>query len=41
MSIQSMREIGKDFCPNFTLTFLESVDRRGRNDGHRERIPEF
>ncbi len=28
MSVQSMGEMGKDFCPNF----LEKIDRRSYND---------
>ncbi len=34
--VQSMRELGKDFCPNSTQNALESIDRRRRNDGSRE-----
>ncbi len=26
-SVQSMGEMGKDFCPNFFQPFLESIDR--------------
>ncbi len=28
MSVQSMREMGKDFCKNFLQPFLENIDRR-------------
>ncbi len=28
MSVQSMGEIGKDFCPNFLQPFLENLNRR-------------
>ncbi len=38
---QSMRELGKDFCPNSTQNALESIDRRRRNDGSWELIPVF
>ncbi len=41
MSIQSMGELGKDFCPNFLQPFLENIDRRSCNDGNREHIPVF
>ncbi len=27
-SVQSVGEMGKDFCPNFFQPFLESIDRR-------------
>ncbi len=33
VSVQSMREMGKDFCPNLLLPFLESIHRRSCNDG--------
>ncbi len=39
--VQSMRELGKDFCPNSTQNVLESIDRRRRNIGSRELIPLF
>ncbi len=39
MSIQSMEEMGKNFCPNVLQPFLESIDRRSCNDGSRELIP--
>ncbi len=39
MSVQSMGEMGKDFCPNFLQPFLENIDRRSCNDGSRELIP--
>ncbi len=41
MSVQSMGEMGKDFCPNFLQPFLENIDRRSCNDGNRELIPIF
>ncbi len=41
MSVQSMGEIGKDFCPNILQPFLENIDRRSCNDGSRELIPVF
>ncbi len=40
-SVQSMGEMGKDFCPNFLQPFLENIDRRSCNDGSRELIPAF
>ncbi len=27
MSVQSMGEVGKDFCPNFLQSFLENIDQ--------------
>ncbi len=39
--VQSMGEMGKDFCPNFLQLFLENIDRRSFNDGGRELIPIF
>ncbi len=33
MSVQSMGEMGKDFCPNFLQSFLENIDRRSCDDG--------
>ncbi len=41
MSVQSMGEMGEDFCPNFLQPFLENIDRRSCNDGSRELIPVF
>ncbi len=41
VSVQSMREMGKDFCPNFLKPFLEKIDRRSCKDGSRELIPVF
>ncbi len=41
VSVQSMGEMGKDFCPYFLQPFLENVDRRSCNDGSRELIPVF
>ncbi len=32
MSVQSMGEMGKDFCLNFLQPFLEKIDRRSCND---------
>ncbi len=41
VSVQSMGEMGKDFCPNFIQPFLENIDRRSCSDGNRELIPVF
>ncbi len=41
MSVQSIGEMGKDFCPNFLQPFLENIVRRRCNDGSRELIPVF
>ncbi len=41
MSVQSLGEIGKDFCPNVLQPFLETIDRRNCNDGSRELSPVF
>ncbi len=41
MSVQSMGEMGKDFCPNFLQPFLESIGRGSCDDGSRELIPVF
>ncbi len=41
MCVQSMEEMGKDFCPNFLQPFLENIDRRSCNDGSRELTPVF
>ncbi len=41
VNFQSMGEMGKDFCPNFLLPFLENIGRRGCNDGCRETILVF
>ncbi len=41
VSVQSMGEMGKYFCPNFLQPFLENIDRRSCNDGSRELIPVF
>ncbi len=41
VSVQSMGEIGKDFCPNCLQAFLKNIDRRSCNDGSRELIPVF
>ncbi len=41
MSVQSMGEMGNDFCPNFLRPFLENVDRRSCNGGSCELIPVF
>ncbi len=35
MRFQSMRKMGKDFCPHFLQSLLENVDRRSCNDGSR------
>ncbi len=39
MSVQSMREMGKDLCPNILQPFFENIDKRNCNDGSRELIP--
>ncbi len=39
MSVQSMGKMEKDFCPNFLQSFLESIDRKSRNDGNLKPIP--
>ncbi len=39
-SVQSMVEVGKNFCPNFLQPFLENIDR-SCNDGSRDLIPVF
>ncbi len=41
MSVQSMREMEKDFCPKLLQPFLENIDRRSCNDGSWELIPVF
>ncbi len=41
VSVQSMGEMGKDYCPNFLHNFLENIDRKSCNDGSRELIPVF
>ncbi len=41
VSVQSMGEMGKDFCPNFLQPFLENIERGSCNDGSRELIPVF
>ncbi len=41
VSVQSMGEMRKDFCPNFLQPFLENIDRRNCNDGSRELIQVF
>ncbi len=41
MSVQSMREVGKDFCPNFIQPFLENIHRRIRSDESWEFIALF
>ncbi len=28
VSVQSMGEVGKDFCPNFLQSFLENIDNK-------------
>ncbi len=38
-SVQSMGEMGIDFCPNFFQPFLESIDRRSCDDGGWQLIP--
>ncbi len=41
VNVQSMGEMGKDFCTNFLQRFLENIDRRSCNYGNRELIPVF
>ncbi len=41
MCVQSMGEMGKDFCPNFLQFVLENIDRGSFNDGSRELTPVF
>ncbi len=41
VSVQSMGEIGKDFCSNFLQPSLENIDRKSCNDGSRELMPIF
>ncbi len=41
MSVRSMGEMGKDFCPNVLTPFLGNIDRRGCYDGSRELVPVF
>ncbi len=41
MSVQSMGEVGKDFCPNFLQSFLENIDRRSCDVGGWQLIPIF
>ncbi len=41
LSVQSMGEMGKDFCPNVLQPFIENIDRRSCNNGSRELIPQF
>ncbi len=36
MSVQSMGEMGEDFCPNF----LENIDRRSSSEGAYSSIPQ-
>ncbi len=38
VSVQSMGEMGKDFCPNFLQPFLGNIDRKGCSDGSQELI---
>ncbi len=33
VSVQSVGEMGKDFCANFLKPFLENIDRRSCNVG--------
>ncbi len=40
-SVQSMGEMGNNFCPNLLQPFLENIDRRSCNDGSWELIPVF
>ncbi len=41
VGVQSMGEMGKDFCPNVHQLFLQNIERRSCNDGRRELIPVF
>ncbi len=41
MSVQSVGEMRKDFCPYFLQSFLENIDRRSCNDGSWQLIPIF
>ncbi len=41
VSVQSIGEIRKGFCPNFLQPFLENIDRKSCNNGGRELIPVF
>ncbi len=41
MRVQSIRDMGKDFCPIVLQPFLENIDRRSCNDESRELIPVF
>ncbi len=41
VSIQSMGEMEKDFCPNFLQPLLKNIDRRSCNNRGRELIPVF
>ncbi len=41
VSVQSVGEMRKDFCPKFLQPFLESIDRGSCNNGSRELIPVF
>ncbi len=40
-SVQSMGEMGKDFCPNFLQPFLEKIDRMSYKNRSRELIKVF
>ncbi len=40
-SVQSMGEVGKDFCTNFLQSFLENIDRSRCDDGGWQLIPIF
>ncbi len=41
MSVRSMEEMRKDFCPRLIQSFLENIDRKSSNDGNRELISVF
>ncbi len=41
MSVKSMGEMGKYFCPSFLQSFLENIDRGSCDDGSWELIPIF
>ncbi len=41
MSVPSMVEVGKDFCPNVLERYPDSIDKSTSNHGSREFIPVF
>ncbi len=40
-NVQSLGEMGKDFCQNFLQPFLDNIDSSNCNDGSRELVPVF